>query len=192
MRRRTDWIVLAIVAALLAAGILLAATIVPGATGRASALGTPSPSPSPSVVLQVNRNGALVKSYTLDQIEAMTPFAGFAGYLGKAAHGPDAVVGAKITDILHDALGAPLTAAESVVVAEVPLSTGYSQTFSGAQLLDPLTGFTLFDANTANTITPTGQLGAVLVYSDPDQNVMPPDIAVRCASWWPMRKTKTA
>ena len=161
---------------ILLAGAAVAAAAPTAAPATASAAATPTPSPTASPVVQVERNGVTVKAYTLDQIEAMTPFPGFAGYTGKAAHGPDAVTGAKVTDILADALGTPLTAVESVHVAEVPLSTGYEQIFTGAQLLDPLTGFTLYDAaNTANAITPTGTLAAVLVYTDTDGNVMPAD-----------------
>ena len=83
----------------------------------------------------------------------------------------------KVTDIAKDAFGVPLTAVEYVLVAEVPLfGAGYGQTFTGAQLLDPKSGFTMMDATTGDTIDPstlTGTLSAVLVYSDPDLNVMP-------------------
>ena len=176
MSKRTNWFVVAIVAALLAAVVVLAGAVVPGATGKASAAAAATPSPSP-VVLQVERNGHVAKAYSLDQLEAMTAFPGWAGYTGKAAHGPDQVTGVKVTDIVQNALGVPLAAAETVDVAEVvPPPNAYDQVFTGAQLLDPLTGFTLYDAaNTANTITPTGTLAAALVYSDPDLNVMPAD-----------------
>ena len=87
------------------------------------------------------------------------------------------MTGAKVTDIVKDALGVPLSAVETVDVAEVvPPPNAYDWMFTGAQLLDPLTGFTLYDAaDTANTITPTAELAAALVYSDPDLNVMPAD-----------------
>ncbi len=175
MRKHTNWIVVTIVAALVAAVIVLVGTAVPGATSKANAAAAATPSPSP-IVLQVMRDGAVAKSYTLDQVEALTPLAGFAGYRGGSSHGPDAVTGVKVTDIAKDAFGVPLTAVESVLVAEVPLSTGYGQTFTGAQLLDPKSGFTMMDATTGDTIDPstlTGTLSAVLVYSDPDLNVMP-------------------
>jgi hypothetical protein len=177
MRTRRDWIIVATVAALVAVGIVLAGTLVPGTTGKAGAasLATPSPTPAASPVLTVERNGVVAKSYTLDQVEAFTPFAGFAGYAGKSAHGPDAVTASKLTDVATDALGTPITAVESVVVAEVD-ATPYTQTFTGAQLLDPLSGFTMSDATTLAPIAPadlTGPLAAVLVYSDPLLNVMP-------------------
>jgi hypothetical protein len=173
MRTRKDWIIVATVAALAAVGIVLAGALVPGATGKAEA--TPAPTPTAAPVLTVERNGVVAKSYTLDQVEAFTPFAGFAGYAGKAAHGPDAVTASKLTDVATDALGTPITAVESVVVAEVD-ATPYAQTFTGAQLLDPLSGFTMSDATTLTPIAAsnlTGPLAAVLVYSDPLLNVMP-------------------
>ena len=139
------------------------------------------------------RDGAVAKSYTLDQVEALTPLAGYAGYRGGSSHGPDLVTGVKVTDIAKDAFGVPLTAVESVLVAEVPLSTGYGQTFTGAQLLDPKSGFTMMDATTGNTIDPstlTGTLSAVLIYSDPGQLVMIPTKA-RCVSSSPTPSTRT-
>ncbi len=86
MRKRRDWIVVAVVAALLSAGAGLAGTVVPGATGKASAAGSspsPWPSPSPSVVLQVGHNGTFVMEYTLADLEALGggPFDGYAGYM---------------------------------------------------------------------------------------------------------------
>ena len=180
MRKRADWMIVAIVAALLAAGVLVATAAVPGATGKARA-DTPSPSPSPSAsfTLNVRHNGKLVKSYTLDQVEAMTAFNGWAGYAGKGgtSHGPDYTTGATITDIVADALGSPLRDVQSVEVAEAPVATGYAQTFTGAQIIDPATGFTLSDATTGDPITTplTGPLAAVLIYTDPAQNVMTPD-----------------
>jgi hypothetical protein len=176
MRKRTNWTVVAIVAALLTAAILLAGTV---ATARASAAGATSRSASAKVVLNVDRNGTLVKGYTLAQLKAMKAFPGFAGYMGHAAHGPDAVVGVKVTDILRHALGIPVMAVETVDVADVApvASDSYDQTVTGAQLLDAKTGFPLFDATTGNSVDPTtltGSIAALLVYKDTDANVMGP------------------
>ena len=113
MRKRTNWTVVAIVAALLTAAILLAGTV---ATPRRA---PPRARRLPKSVLNVDRNGTLVKGYTLAQLEAMTPFPGFAGYMGHAVHGPDAVTGVKVTDILRHALGIPVMAVETVDVADV-------------------------------------------------------------------------
>ena len=167
---------------ILLAGAAVAGAAPTAAPATASAAATPTPSPTASPVIQVERNGVTVKAYTLDQIEALTPFSGFAGLTGKggSVKGPDAVTGTQVTDILADALGTPLTAVESVDVAELPLlPDGYLQNFTGAQVLDPATGFTLYDAtNTANVIPPadlTGPIAAVLIYTDADGNVMPAD-----------------
>ena len=178
MRKRRDWIVVVIVAVLLAAGVVLAGTVAPGATGRASAAGTPSP--SPSVVLQVEHNGTVVKAYTLDELEALTPFPGYAGFRNSAGSvtGPEAVTGVKVTDIVQDALSAPLASSQSVDVVDVDPSGNYGMTYSSDQLFN-LTGFTMYNAAAPNKeVAPssfTGPLGAVLIYSDPGQKVMPAD-----------------
>ncbi len=175
MSNRRQGIVLLVVAVLVAAGVMLAIGAAPGATGKASAAPTTSPSPSASPVLQVDRNGHKVASYTLDQIKAFTAVATYAGWRGGSAHGPDAVTGAAITDILSAALGTPLTTVESLQIAEVPIQpSGYSQTFSGPQIIDPKDNYGMVDS-TGTPIPPaslTGTIAAVLVYSDPDGNVM--------------------
>ena len=180
MKRRRDWIVVAVVAALLAVGVVLVGTAMPGATGRASAAGSsPSPWPSPSagVVLQVGQNGSFVKEYTLADLQAMTPFPGFAGFRNSEANvtGPVAVTGAKVTDIVQDALGTPLTAAQTV---DVIGSDGYTQPYSYAQIAN-LNGFTLMYNATApkNPVALssfTGPFAVVLIYSDPSGKLMPP------------------
>ena len=122
-------------------------------------------------VLQVELSGVPVRSYSLDELKAMTPFAGFAGFLGgKGPAGPDAVTGVKVTDIARNALGTSLTAAQSVVVADVAGS--YSQTFTSAQLNAPATCCTMYTTGGATMTTFTGTLAAVLVYSDPSGSVM--------------------
>ena len=130
----------------------------------------------PVRVLQVEYNGRPVAAYTLAQLEALTPFSGYAGFLesGGTVVGPDAVTGVRVTDIVADALVAPLTAAESVDVADVGASP-YDMTFSDDQLVN-LTGFTMCDATSKNPVVTsslTGPLAAVLIYSDPVGTVMP-------------------
>ena len=126
-------------------------------------------------VLEVEYNGTPVKAYTLAQLQALAPFSGIAGYFKSgAATGPDAVTGVKVTDIVADALGTPLTTAESVDVADVGPSP-YDKTFTEDQLVN-FTGFTMYDATTNDPVTIaslTGPLAAVLVYSDPTGAVMP-------------------
>jgi adhesin/invasin len=129
-------------------------------------------------VLQVQYNGQPVRAYSLTELQALTPFAGSAGFRKSTGTivGPDAITGAKVSDIVADALGTPLTATESVNVASVPPNSSYNRTFSYDRLVN-FTGFTMYDA-TSNTPVAisglTGPLAAVLVYSDPAQKVMPP------------------
>ena len=178
MSNRKRAIVLVLVAAVVAVGIMLAIAAAPGATGKAGADPTTSPSPSasPSPVLQVARNGHVMASYTLDQIEALPAVSTYAGYRGGAAHGPDAVTGAAVTDILTAALGTPLTSVESLQVAETPISpSGYTQTFPGAQILDPKDNYGMVDSTGSPIASSnlTGTIAAVLVYTDTNGNVMP-------------------
>ncbi len=190
MRKRRDWIVVAVIAALLSAGAVLAGTVVPGATGKASAAGSspsPWPSPSPSVVLQVGHNGTFVKEYTLADLEALGggPFDGYAGFMnsGNIVYGPEEVLGVKVTDIADDALSSlslpPLTASQSVAFIG---SDGYSQAYTGDQLVN-LNGFSqMYNATTKKAVSLssfTGPFAAVLVYSDPGGNVMAPSEALR-------------
>ena len=122
--------------------------------------------------LVVEHNGTFVKAYSLVELEALTPFAGYAGLFKNPALGPDAVTGVKITDIVKDALGTPLTATQSVDVASVSASP-YDKTMTYDQLVN-LAGFTMYDATSRAAVpSPAGPLATVLVYSDPAQIVMP-------------------
>ncbi len=128
-------------------------------------------------VLQVELSGVPVRSYSLDELKALTPFAGWAGLFKSPAIGPDAVTGVKITDVVANALGTALAATQSVEVTNfVPLpAKPYTKTFTHDQLVN-LSGsatFSYFDATSRNTMTPTGMLAAILIYSDPVGAVMP-------------------
>jgi hypothetical protein len=122
-------------------------------------------------ILTVTQAGVPVRSYSLAELQSLTPFVGFAGLAKTPAWGPDAVTGVKVTDIVADALGAQLAVTQSVKVAEVD-ATPYSATMTRDQLVN-LTGFTYIDATTRATIVPTGTLAAILVYSDPAGKIMP-------------------
>ena len=166
-----------------AAGIATVGSWTLGASAGANTLtassGTLSGSPvtftatGTAGVLQVEHNGTPVRSYSLTELQALTPFAGYAGYRNKAGtiFGPDAVTGARVTDIVADALGTPLAVAESVEVAEA--SPYFGSTFSYAKVTDPGTGFTLYTTSGDPMSSFTGTLAAVLVYSDPAGVVMP-------------------
>ena len=91
MRKRRDWIVVAVIAVLLAAGVVLVGTAVPGATG-----GRAPPArrrrrglrPLPASCCRSARTARFVKEYTLADLEAMTPFAGFAGFRNSGPTSP--------------------------------------------------------------------------------------------------------
>jgi hypothetical protein len=130
-----------------------------------------------AVVLTVKYQGAVVKTYSMAQLQALTPFEGFAGTKssGDTVRGPDAVIGVKITDIVADARGAahPLNPNQSVTIAQTA-GGSYSKTFSYEQLTS-FTGFTLYDATSKNEVpisSLTGPLGSILVYSDPAGQVL--------------------
>jgi len=143
------------------------------ATDGSSRTGTSPTITTGAKALEVEYNGTPVKAYSLAELGTVTPFAGYAGYKssGGTVYGPDAVTGAKVTDIVADALGTPLSAGESVEVAEA--SPYYGKKFSYSQLTDPTTGFTMFTTSGDPMTSFTGTLGAVLVYSDPAGTVMP-------------------
>jgi hypothetical protein len=123
-------------------------------------------------ILTVKQAGTPVRSYSLAELKALTPFAGWAG-LGKSpAIGPDAVTGVKIATVVQDALGTPLAATQSVNVAEVD-STPYNKVMS-YDLLTNMTGVTFFTtSDLVNPVTTyTGPMAAILIYSDPAGLVM--------------------
>ena len=159
-------------------GLALAAVLVIGllAPVSASAGGKHKPR-SRSIVLQVDYNGIPVRAYTVAQLQALTPFPGYAGFMKSTGTiiGPDAVTSTRVTDIVADALGTPLTASESVDVADADPTDPYDVTLSYDQLVN-LTGFAMYNATTGNPVaisSLTGPLATLLVYSDPLQRVMP-------------------
>jgi hypothetical protein len=128
-------------------------------------------------ILTVQQAGTPVRSYSLAELQALTPFAGFAGVNKTTVLGPDAVTGAKVTDIVADALGAALAATQSVEITNWVPSPGtpYTRTYTRDQLVN-LAGsatFTYADATTKDLMVPVGTLAAILIYSDPAARVMP-------------------
>ncbi len=189
MKRRRDLMTLVVVAAILAASVVLAGSVARGATGGGTALGvspSPWPSPSPSVVLQVGHDGTFVKEYTLADLEALPAsdpgtavFNGYAGFMntGNIVYGPDAVSGITLSDVLQDALGAPLGANQSVQFIG---SDGYVQTYSDAQLTNVDQMTQLYNATTKAPVSSTsytGPFATVLLYADntPGGQVFNPD-----------------
>ena len=131
-------------------------------------------------ILLVEQNGTPVRAYSLAELQALTPFAGYAGfYNGIVVTGPEAVTGVKVTDIVKDAVGTPLTATQSVDVVNLappkaPFDGNGPMTY--AQLTSFTPRFAMYGALTKTAVdisTLTGPLAAVLVYSDPAGVVMP-------------------
>ncbi|MEI6726055.1 MAG: hypothetical protein WCN81_07525, partial [Actinomycetes bacterium] len=128
-------------------------------------------------ILLVEHNGTPVRAYSLDELKALAPFAGWAGLFKSPAVGPDAVTGVKVTDVVASALGMALATNQSVEVTNfVPLpAKPYTKTFTHDQLVNLAgsTTFSYYDATSRAVMTPTGTLGAILIYSDPIGAVMP-------------------
>ena len=183
--RRIGGLVLGVVAVLVVAAVLVAGAVVPGGATKARA-DTRDP-----YVLSVylngvwNKKGKLisgkrVKRYTLSQLETLPAFAGYAGWMNSVGNftpstgGPEDVTGVKVSDVLQDALASNggWTAQRSV---DIETPDHYPGTHSYDQITN-LTGFTMYDATTKQIVTDLqGPLAAILVYSDPAQQVMPPD-----------------
>ena len=129
--------------------------------------------------LLVTYNNLPVRTYSLDDLRAMPPFDGWAGFkMEKPVNpivGPAAVTGVKITDIVASALGAALKKTQSI---EIVASDNYRWTWTCDNLTN-FTGFIMFNATGGDEITDTtslkGTLAAVLVYSDPAGVVMKPE-----------------
>jgi hypothetical protein len=130
-------------------------------------------------ILRIQLGAVPVRSYSLAELQALAPFAGFAGIYKGTPIGPDAVTGAKVLDIVADALGTPLQGTQSVEVTNFVPAPGspYTKTFTWDQLtnLAGSTHFAYYDATTKLAITPTGTLAAILIYDDPAGLVMPAD-----------------
>ncbi|OPZ41414.1 MAG: hypothetical protein BWY94_02433 [Actinobacteria bacterium ADurb.BinA094] len=129
-------------------------------------------------ILAVRLHGVPIRSYSLAELQALTPFAGFAGYRNNqgAITGPAAVTGVKVTDIVGDALGAPLAEDGSVdVVAGGDKPT--TRNFTHDRLVN-FADFVMYDATT-NTVVAlgdlTGPLACILIYDDPGGQIMPAD-----------------
>ena len=168
-------VVLAIVAVLVVAAVLAAgAAVMPGGTTKARA--------DDPIVLSVYHNGVwdnkgvltggtLVKSYTQSELAAVSTYDGYAGFKKSTGTvvGPYPVEGAKISDVLTDALGAPGLTAEQSVDVYSPIPAPYIQTITYDQVENASpSNFQMYDATTKQqliTLPAGGALSAVLVWS---------------------------
>jgi tungstate transport system substrate-binding protein len=104
-------------------------------------------------------NGATTKTYTLSELQAMTPTTGWGSTKNKAGtiSTPVECVGVSLTDLIKDMGG--MTSAQSV---KITAADGFSKTLTFAQVYQGT--FTVMDQG-GNPTTPVGQPAAVLVYS---------------------------
>ena len=96
--------------------VFCAGAMVPGGATSAKA--------AAGVVLTVKHNGTLIKQYTLDDLQALAVYNGYAGIKNSALNvtGPEAVTGVRVADILQDALGTGITSEQSLDDSRRPLS----------------------------------------------------------------------
>ena len=87
MSRQRRVIIGVAIAVLALFAVVLCGALVPGAAPKASA--------ADPVVLTVKHDGTLVKTYTMAELQAVTPYAGYAGLItsGGTVSGPAAVTG---------------------------------------------------------------------------------------------------
>ena len=133
--------------------IAIAGAVVPGGTSQAAA--------ADPIVLTVEHEGVVVKTYTMTDVQALTAYAGYAGFLttGGAVHGPDPVTGVSLVTVLQDA-GFTMTSGQSV---DVHADDGFGKTF-GYDLVVNGAGYGMFNATTQASETPSEPLAAILVY----------------------------
>ena len=143
------------------AAVWCAGALVPGGAASARAAGT--------VALTVKHNGTVIKTYTLDDLQALTVCNGYAGIRNSAGTvtGPEAVTGVKLADVLQDALGGTgISSAQSV---DAIAADYYPQTLSGGQVLSPTAvNWVMFNAVTGDQINDTaitGQLSTILAWA---------------------------
>jgi hypothetical protein len=136
------------------AAVFAAGALVPG--------GAPNANAADQVVLTVKDDGRVVKQYTLTELEAVTPYSGYAGFItsGGTVNGPDPVVGVKIADVLKDAFGTAMTSQQSV---DVHAPDDYGMTYSYDQVVNA-SGFDMISTVTKKVEAIVGPLSAVLVY----------------------------
>ncbi len=163
MKTRKAW-----AAALGVVLLAVAAVFVAGALA-----GTPKAGADDPVVLQVEHNGTVVRSYTQSQLAALGTYSGYAGILNNAnvVTGPDPVQGVKLSVVLADAFGAQGVTAQQTLYVYSPSPDPYSQKVSNDQLYSASPrNCTMYDGTTKQQVTSLpGTLSTVLVWSENNQ-----------------------
>jgi len=153
MRIRRTALAAALLALLAVAAVLVAGAFVPGGASPARA--------ADPVVLTVKNAGTVVKTYTLDQLKALTPYTGFAGFMttGGTVTGPEPITGVSLVTVMQDA-GIDFTASQSV---NLLAPDGYAANLTYDQVANA-NGFEIFDATTGKAEAAATTLTSVLVY----------------------------
>ena len=144
------------------AGVFCAGALAPG--------GAPSAKAADAPVLTVEHNGALIKQYTLGDLQALAVYDGFAGIKNSSLNvtGPDPVTGVRVADVLKDALGTDITAGQSV---DTIAGDQYVQTLTSDQVTNPTaTNWVMFNTTTGDgtqltAAQITGQLSCILAWA---------------------------
>jgi hypothetical protein len=146
--------------------IAIAGAVVPG--------GTPQAAAADPIVLTVQHEGAVVKTYTMTDIQALTAYSGYAGFKtdGGTVSGPDPVTGVSLVTVLQDA-GFTMTSGQSLDV-RAPDSfggtLGYGMVVNGAP-------YGMFNATTKAAESAKETLAAILVYLRDGVALVPFDAA---------------
>jgi hypothetical protein len=140
-----------VIAVLLA--VAIAGAVVPG--------GTPQAAAADPIVLTVQHEGVVVKTYTMTDLQSLTAYSGYAGFMttGGTVNGPDAVTGVSLVTVLQDA-GFTMTSAQSL---DVHADDGFGGTL-GYDMVVNGAPYGMFNATTKAAESPTEQLAAILVY----------------------------
>ena len=158
------WMVTGAALALLV-GAVAAVTLAMPTTGTAAAAGVRGLAKDDPVVLEVDHNGTLIKTYTQSQLEAMV-YAGWAGFKNSVdtVYGPDPVQGVKISDVLSDALGATGFTAQQSLDIYAPDPYVQTMTYDQIENASP-SNFDMYDATTKQQVSSLpGVLSSVLVW----------------------------
>jgi hypothetical protein len=165
MSRRRIGIGAAAIVIVVLIAVAIAGAVVPG--------GTPQAAAADPIVLTVQHEGVVVKTYTLD-VQALTAYSGYAGFIttGGTVNGPDPVTGVSLVTVLQDA-GLTMTSAQSL---DVHADDGFGGTL-GYDMVVNGAPYGMFNATTKEAESAKEPLAAILVYLRDGVALVPFDAA---------------
>jgi DMSO/TMAO reductase YedYZ molybdopterin-dependent catalytic subunit len=157
-----------------AAAIVIVVLLVVAIAGAVVPGGTPKAAAADPIVLTVTHEGAVVKTYTLADVQALTAYSGYAGFIttGGTVNGPDPVTGVSLVTVLQDA-GLTMTSAQSL---DVHAPDGFGGTF-GYDMVVNGAPYGMFNATTKAAENAKEPLAAILVYLRGGVALPPFDVA---------------